>query len=187
MINSTKYFFDISLPSVLKALTPDHYQILSVVFCVSLAFLLFLFRKKVVFWRLGIYYTVIVEYLFLLFYVTIIHRDTSDEARIILTPLWSYSVVGEMAPNVALEVMLNVLLHVPLGALLGLKKQVNLKKVLIISGFLSIVTEILQAILKRGFCETDDLIHNLTGAVIGYGFIKSLIILKNHITYGEIH
>ena len=34
---------------------------------------------------------------------------------------------------------------------------------------LSIMIELLQFILKRGLCETDDVIHNVLGAAIGFG------------------
>ena len=64
---------------------------------------------------------------------------------------------------------LNVGLFVPLGILvwftLGKKKW---WKVLLMMILFSASIELLQLVLKRGFCEFDDVFHNTVGGMIGY-------------------
>ena len=68
------------------------------------------------------------------------------------------------------ENILNVLLFVPIGFLAGCGVQrVTWKKVLFLGGGLSIFIELLQFIFKKGFCESDDVIHNVLGCLIGFG------------------
>ena len=64
--------------------------------------------------------------------------------------------------------VLNILLYYPLGyILLVLFPKLKPKYVILIGCFCSIVTEICQYVLKLGWCETDDVIHNTVGTAIG--------------------
>ena len=68
------------------------------------------------------------------------------------------------------EIILYVLLFVPIGFLAGCGlERMTFKKVLFLGGGLSVVIELLQFVFKKGFCETDDVIHNVLGCIIGYG------------------
>lgn len=120
----------------------------------------------------------LVEWLFLVFYVTVLCRDIGGVRDGSLCPFWSY-----FNPKYPVEVMalnmLNVILFVPVGFLLGCGFQgMTWKKVLLSGCCLSVVIELLQLIFQRGFCEVDDVIHNTLGCLIGYGgymMIKTLI------------
>ena len=72
------------------------------------------------------------------------------------------------------ENILNVFLFAPVGFLAGCGfKAMTLKKVLLFGGGLSIFIELLQFIFKRGFCEIDDVIHNVAGCLIGFVFWRA--------------
>jgi glycopeptide antibiotics resistance protein len=74
------------------------------------------------------------------------------------------------------EIILNILVFIPVGLLLGIAlNTATWKKAFIIGVCISIMIEISQFIFKRGFTEFDDVIHNVVGCLIGYGlfcFVK---------------
>lgn len=64
--------------------------------------------------------------------------------------------------------ILNILLYYPLGYLLPiLFPKLKPKHVILIGCLCSIATEATQYLLKMGWCETDDVIHNTLGTAIG--------------------
>ena len=65
-------------------------------------------------------------------------------------------------------IILNILLYYPLGYLLPiLFPKLKPKHVILIGCLCSIATEATQYMLKMGWCETDDVIHNTLGTTIG--------------------
>ena len=90
----------------------------------------------------------------------------------LMMPFWSYWDYGEHSYFMEMfgENILNVLLFVPIGFLAGCGlRGMTFKKVLFLGGGLSVFIELLQFVFKKGFCETDDVIHNVLGCIIGYG------------------
>ena len=66
------------------------------------------------------------------------------------------------------SLILNILLYYPLGYLLPiLFPKLKPKHVILIGCLCSIATEATQYLLKMGWCETDDVIHNTLGTAIG--------------------
>lgn len=66
------------------------------------------------------------------------------------------------------RIILNIFLYYPLGYLLPIIfPKLNPKCVILIGCLCSISTEVTQYILKMGWCETDDVIHNTLGTAIG--------------------
>ena len=64
--------------------------------------------------------------------------------------------------------ILNTLLYYPLGYLLPiLFPKLKPKHIILIGCLCSIATEATQYLLKMGWCETDDVIHNTLGTAIG--------------------
>ena len=117
----------------------------------------------------------LVEWVFLVLCAIVFFRETSAERGYNLMPFWSYWDYGGHNYFVEMfgENILNVLLFVPIGFLTGCGLQgMTFKKVLILGGGLSVFIELLQLIFKKGFCETDDVIHNVLGCIIGYGLVK---------------
>lgn len=87
-----------------------------------------------------------------------------------MTPFWSYK---EMSIDdfMYFEVRANVLLFIPIGFLLPM----NVKKWPLLCGIgFSLVIEITQFITHRGTCETDDVISNTIGFLIGYAIVMTL-------------
>jgi len=106
--------------------------------------------------------------------IAMLFRGACAERRINIIPLWSYfdyaenSYLKEMA---ALNI-LNVALFFPIGLLLGCAfRQMTWRRALAIGAGMSAAIEVLQLIFKRGLCETDDVIHNVVGCMIGYGVV----------------
>lgn len=169
MINSFEYFFRISIPSLFDSMCPDEYQIASVLLSLAVIYGIYLFRKNIRRWRQLELIIGFAEYIFMLLYVTIFDRIATEEYQYELIPLWSYWVEGERAPNVVLQILLNVALFLPLGFLLRFCRRVDFKMMAIVGCVLSIVIELLQLITRRGLFEVDDIIHNTLGCVLGYG------------------
>ena len=116
--------------------------------------------------RIGL--SLLVPCAFLILIVTVFTRDPSEEARIVLEPFRTYRQYFE-DEFTWFEIRANVLLFIPIGFFLPIviKKPVWLP-LLCILGF-SITIEFIQWITHRGLCETDDVISNSIGSLIGFG------------------
>ncbi len=115
-------------------------------------------------------------YMFLILSSTVISRTPFAVYQYKLIPFWSYmeimagSALGKVLPE---EVFWNILMLMPLGFFLPfiMKKTGRV----ILTGFLfSLVIELLQLILKRGFFEFDDIMHNTLGVIIGVLIIRAI-------------
>ena len=119
----------------------------------------------------------LVEWVFLVLCAILFFRETGAERGYNLMPFWSYWDYGKDSYFMEMfgENILNVLLFVPVGFLAGCGLQgMTFKKALFLGGGLSVFIELLQFVFKKGFCETDDVIHNVLGCIIGYGLLKCL-------------
>lgn len=112
------------------------------------------------------------EWVFLVLCAIVLFREPSADRGYNLMPFWSYWDYGGHSYFLEMfgENILNVLLFVPVGFFAGCGLQgMTFKKVLFLGGGLSVFIELLQLVFKKGFCETDDVIHNVLGCIIGYG------------------
>ena len=112
------------------------------------------------------------EWVCLVLCAIVLFRATGAERDYNLMPFWSYWDYGENSYFMEMfgENILNVLLFVPVGFLAGCGLQgLTFKKALFLGGGFSVFIELLQFVFKKGFCETDDVIHNVLGCIIGYG------------------
>ena len=131
------------------------------------------------FWR-GLRYGAVLllaEWIYLVLCAIVFFRETGAERGYNLMPFWSYWDYGKDSYFMEMfgENILNVLLFMPIGFLAGCGlRGMTFKKVLLLGGGLSVFIELLQLIFKKGFCETDDVIHNVLGCIIGYGLLKYL-------------
>ncbi len=145
---------------------------------VLLAFLLLF-----VWWRglgKGLRYSLgvlLVEYLVLIYCSTVFFRPTGKVATYDYKPFWSYQAYFEgREPNALIENFANVLVFVPIGMMLAcminglwLKNRTGWLIALFIGLGFSIGIEVLQFVLKKGFSEIDDIMHNTLGCAVGYG------------------
>lgn len=167
-----------SIGKVLDAM----YVWLAVLFLVGSGF--FLWKKG---WREGLRASsvlLLVEWVFLILCTAVIFRESGEISRINLIPLSSYFDIAENSYLMEKAVInvLNVIMFIPVGLLLGFGfKKITWKKVLLIGLGISFSIELIQFILKRGLCETDDLIHNLLGCIIGFAIYNLFTSLIKHV------
>lgn len=199
----------------LSDIPTEVYLCLFVIFCLGTGLLLW--RKGL---REGLRYSamlLLVEWVVVILCTAVFFRGSSSEMRINLIPLSSYFDIPENSylMEVTAINILNVVLFIPVGFLLGviqvtsdkgeviskgrrtITKGVNFNdnldlnegrktitnqnsklitrndrpwlRVLVFGAGISVMIELLQLIFKRGLCETDDVIHNVVGCMIGYG------------------
>lgn len=127
------------------------------------------------------------EYVFLLYASTVIFRTAMSEREYDLTPFWSYrAIIDGREPQLLPENIMNVVVFVPVGVLAGRAfRGVNWMNVLVIGTGLSVGIETMQFLLKKGFAEIDDVMHNTLGCLIGYGLyliIRKEIVRNDSIT-----
>ena len=104
-------------------------------------------------------------YLFMLFTLTVLARTPEPEAQYQLALFWSYRRYFSCAdPHLLRQMAANVLVFIPLGALLH--RLVGWKAVLIGTACSALI-EVLQLITRRGVFEFDDILHNALGLLIG--------------------
>lgn len=112
------------------------------------------------------------EWVLLVLCAIVFFRESSADRDYNLMPFWSYWDYGGHSYFMEMfgENILNVLLFMPIGFLAGCGlRGMTFKKVLLLGGGFSVFIELLQFVFKKGFCETDDVIHNVLGCIIGYG------------------
>ena len=124
--------------------------------------------------------SLLMEYYFLVLCSTVICRNSGKERQRVLTPFWKYPDIWNKVdyPADLLEVMLNIVLFVPIGLLLG-GMGMKFKNVFLFGIVLSGIIEVSQYAFCRGLCETDDVIHNTLGCVIGYFLVRSVALVKS--------
>lgn len=117
-----------------------------------------------------------IEYYFLVLCSTVICRTAPVSKRIELMPFYNYADIwnGIDFKRTVMEILLNVALFVPIGFLLGGMVHKGFVIVLLIGCVLSILIELLQLASGRGLCETNDVIHNTVGCMVGYGLAMLL-------------
>lgn len=146
------------------------YEVLLSFFCIGAIAIMVFYRKK------GARYIVrllFLEYLFFVYSLTVIFRQGKG-STLHLTPFWNYaSAFKDIDAIVLYEIVMNVVLFVPVGFLLGTqcsrwprKKQWHV--VLLFGIGLSAGIELLQLLFKKGTTELDDVIHNTLGCLTGF-------------------
>lgn len=119
---------------------------------------------------------VLIEYLFLLYCTTVMYRPYNENQRYDFRPFWSYVAIQEDRKELLPEIVMNILVFVPVGLLLGCVQTPKTWWIAALTCLsISFSIEVLQYLLKRGFAEFDDVFHNTLGCLIGYGMYKLLM------------
>jgi len=115
----------------------------------------------------------LVEYIFLLFCSTVIFRTSGETRHYDFHPFWSYD-----RPELLIENIMNVIVFIPVGMILGSLLRVNYGSRLRVKGSwlvalligcsISVTIEALQFWFMKGFSEVDDVMHNTLGCILGY-------------------
>ena len=162
------YEFKQYIISLYQDIPQEVYEGLLSVFCIGLV--VFIAWKG---FKTGFRYSAIlllVEYIFLLFCSTVIFRATGETRQYDFHPFWSYQAIQEDREDLLAENIMNVVVFVPVGILLGCAFcSMRWWKALLIGCGISVSIEALQYFFHRGFSETDDIMHNTLGCLIGYG------------------
>lgn len=103
-------------------------------------------------------------YVLFIIYMTLMYRETGD-SRARMQLFWSYR---QFFTNQSLrsEVINNIILFIPLGALLG--SLTRKRAVLLLPIILTCGIELIQYLTGMGLCETDDIFSNTVGACVGF-------------------
>lgn len=100
--------------------------------------------------------------------VTLIIREIGSGRKLAWTPLWSWKIVLQYHDFQLLwQILLNILLFMPLGVLLALKRTWRAKTIVLTGFGLSLCIELCQLVFRLGVFEWDDILHNGSGCVLG--------------------
>lgn len=112
------------------------------------------------------------EYFFLVLCVTIFCRPGSLDHSCRLIPFVAYikfftTDKSYLPLEILEEISMNILFFLPVGVLLGCI-DITWRRVICVASSLALVIEILQYVMCKGCCETNDVIHNTLGALLGF-------------------
>ena len=116
-------------------------------------------------------------YLVIYIYLTFIYRKPLEQRQFLPRPFWSYEHAFSLEGGLhivhlssARQILLNILVYVPAGVMLPAvfyKVRHPYWMTVLACAALTLSTEGFQWLTKLGYCEVDDLINNLMGAMIG--------------------
>lgn len=154
-----------------------------------IAFLIFLFvlfyvckKNKSINKIKSVSTAILPAYIFILFSSLVFSRAANENYMYNFVPFWTIPTILEGNVGHVREMLLNCLMLVPVGFLFPYVTKRGFKETLGIGLLISISLELLQLIFKKGLCELDDVIYNVTGALIGlvlYRLISKIRRTKN--------
>lgn len=177
---------DLGIPSYIIPSIPDSVWIVSLLAPGGLIALVHFLGVKGIHTRVLMRWILIADYYFLVLCSTVVFRRISPEFRYNLTPFWSYVAIANGKENLLWENIMNCLLFFPIGLFLIRLKRNSTQwlKVFLIGFSLSVIIELLQLAMRRGFCEFDDIFHNTVGCLMGYGVssfvLKGIKAFRSH-------
>lgn len=132
----------------------------------------------------------IVVFMVLTLNEVVFSRPTTEAYQYNFQPFWSYNAIMDGRKDLIKEHYLNVALFIPLGMLIWfVLEQRKWWKALLFGCAVSMFVEVMQLLLKRGFCELDDVMHNTLGCMLGYVLVKEFCSILNGLkakaTYGN--
>lgn len=111
----------------------------------------------------------LIAYIYLIIEATIIERVNTGIHEYDFIPLHDIIDIIKAGESPLQEKILNIILYVPFGALAY--PIANLKKTFLCSISLSFTIETTQLVTTRGMFQTDDIICNVLGSIIGFMLI----------------
>ncbi len=120
-------------------------------------------------------------YILCVLYITLFSREPTHRRRV-LTPLWEYhKLLHEDSHYWFQQITCNILMLVPFGAFTGyIFRRINIIQATILGGAFSVFIELTQYFTRRGLLEFDDVLNNTLGAVIGFVFMKVILLYCEH-------
>ena len=117
------------------------------------------------------------------FVMTLFRGSVGTDFGFRVKPFESYYIAFvEENMEVMLQIIINIVMFIPIGFLLPccFRLYEKYRYVLITTVIVSILIELFQLIFKIGLFETDDIINNVSGAIIGFGFYRMVKMIINH-------
>lgn len=132
------------------------------------------FKKGLITKEKWIAWWMLISYSEVLLYCTVFGRRAWEYYRYNFDLGYSYKDIIFSADYTLIgQILINILMFVPIGVLCGVAIDRNkLRKSCFYGVLISFVIEFLQLILRRGYCEFDDLISNFIGTAVGYFLLK---------------
>jgi len=127
--------------------------------------------------------SVLITYLLLLLGSTVFFRTVLEDCQIEWMPFWKYSLILSDKSKLYLfwEIVLNIGIYIPIGFLIcAYSNHRNVCRLLLCGCGISITNELLQYITKTGLCETDDVVNNCMGCLLGvalFYLLRFIVIL----------
>ena len=120
-------------------------------------------------------------YIFCVLYITLFNREPTYRRRM-LTPLWEYrKLLHEDGHYWFQQITCNIIMLIPFGAYLGYRfERMTIIQALVLSGAFSVFIEITQYFTRRGLLEFDDVFNNTFGAVLGFVFMKLILVYREY-------
>ena len=117
---------------------------------------------------------ILVGYVLVIYCSTVFFRTAADGNGHEFRPFWSYEAIQDGRSELIAENLMNVVVFVPLGMMLGslLRVKGSWLIALMVGMGISLSIEAMQFFFHRGFAETDDVMHNTLGCIVGYGIIS---------------
>ncbi|MDV7750018.1 VanZ family protein [Enterococcus faecium] len=136
-----------------------------------------LFRVTCIHTKIGVVGCVLSVYMILV--MTVLSRFDYGEYAHRILPFASYVLYAKTRSSALLiDIIENILLFMPLGISMALIGRTKLRYLIAISVAFSLFIEVIQLITRRGWFESDDIMHNLLGFLIGYTVMTFLLIKK---------
>lgn len=133
---------------------------------------------------------ILAEYVFVIFCSTVLFRTAVDRNGHEFKPFWSYEAIENGRSELLVENIMNVVVFVPVGILLGslLRGKGSWLIALTVGMGISLSIEAMQYVFHRGFAEVDDVMHNTLGCIVGYMLVLSVARLcKSVIAERRVH
>lgn len=120
-------------------------------------------------------------YIFCVFYITLFNREPTYRRRV-LTPLWEYrNLIHEEGDYWFQQITCNILMLVPFGAFIGCRfNKMTIIQAAFLGSVFSSIIEITQYFTRRGLLEFDDVFNNTFGAVLGFVFVKLIMVYNEY-------
>ena len=126
-------------------------------------------------------------YICIIYCHTVIFRPFDELAQHNFMPFWSYKPILEGNVNLIIDCIVNVLMFVPVGFLLGCTfHNLTIWGAILFGACISVSIEALQFFFHRGFAEVDDVLHNALGCLIGYLLYRAVAWVVGNIASGVI-
>lgn len=118
-----------------------------------------------------VFLSILTIYSATIFYLTVLGRRPLDIYYASYVPFNSIiNIFNDMDIDLLKEFIVNILMFIPVGFLVsGSSKKRKFLKAVLFGFCYSCSIEILQHCLSTGYVETDDLIKNTVGAIVGSG------------------